>query len=691
MRNEEVAELIHETLRLVKHEFRPQAAFNNVAKVSSFHRIQCSPGIRGAAQYIHSYLGAEGLQVEVMSFAAKKGVSWWAQESFPEWVASDAELLLLEDGKQERLCSFAESKFSLIQRSAPTLPEGIETKMVLVEDGADPSSYEGLDVAGKLVLSRGSVPEIAAVAIDQFGAVGIVVDTMRDQPPVRDRFDLPNARQYLSFWPSNFQKHKGLGFVMTPRQGAALRAKFAAGKKELAVFARVSSEYHDGALEVMSAVIPGETDEEVVGVAHVCHPEPSANDNASGCGALIEAASTLARLVRSGRLAKPKRTIRFLWLPEMSGSYAYLANHEDTLQKTIAAINLDMVGENQDLCGSTFNVEKPIKALAGFGGDLAEAILYLMIKETTNLGGTRAYPMFRWAVGPFSGGSDHNIWGDPSVGVTCPMLIQWPDKFYHTSQDTIDKVDPHMLGVAGILAATYLYTAACAEPSDACFVAGEMAIRFAGEVDAMLSLLIQGAADKIAAPSTQGSDMEDPRLVLAKARRAVERRVAFLAERKHADIDSLLKLAPDSATFTEARLAAHGVVSNTKKFLLAKALRDLAFVGRLSDAGGLPWAWQPEETEADRRARAIVPKRVFRGPFRTSAKESPPGFEEKVRAFNKKHGEHNAPSRYLEYWANGTRSLAEIADLIEGETGFCNIAMLVDYFDVMRERGVFTT
>lgn len=674
--------MIHETFGLVRQDFRPQAAFNNVAKVSSFHRIQCSPGIRGAAHYIHSYLGAEGLQVEVMSYPAKKGVSWWAQESFPEWVAADAELLLLEDGKRERLCSFAESKFSLIQRSAPTPPEGIETKMVLVEDGADPSAYEGVDVAGKLVLSRGSVPEIAAVAIDKFGAAGIVVDTMRDQPPVRDRFDLPNARQYLSFWPSDFGGHKAFGFVVTPRQGAALRAQFAAGKKELAVSARVNAEYHDGALEVMSAVIPGATDEEVVGIAHVCHPEPSANDNASGCGALIEAASTLSRLVRSGRLARPRRTIRFLWLPEMSGSYAYLANHEDVIKKTVAAINLDMVGENQALCGSTFTVEKPIKALPGFGGDLAEAILHLMIRETANLGGNHAYPMFRWTVGPYSGGSDHNIWGDPSVGVTCPMLIQWPDRFYHTSQDTIDKVDPHMLEVAGVLTATYLYTAACADPADACFVAGELATRFAGEADAMLSLIVQRLADT--------SDEECPAVALAKARRAVERRVNFLAERKNADIESLLNLAPDSPMFAEARLSAHRVVSATAEFILAKALRDLAVVGRLLDTSGLPEPWQPEETEAGNRARTIVPKRVFRGPFSTSGKASPPEFGEKLRAFKEKYGQGNTPSRYLEYWADGSRTLEEIADLIEGETGFCNIAMLVDYFDLMLERGVFT-
>ncbi|MGE5580660.1 MAG: DUF4910 domain-containing protein [Bacillota bacterium] len=674
--------MIHQTLNLIKQEFRPGAAFNNVARVASYHRIQCSPGIRDAARYISSALGAEGLQVEMLEYPARKGVSWWAQDSFPEWIGKDAELVVLEDGKEERLCSFAESKFSLIQRSAATPPEGIRTTMVLVENGSDPAAYEGLDVKGKFVFTRGSVPEIAAVAVDRYGAAGIVVDTMREQPPVRDRFDLPDARQYLSFWPNDFSKHNARGFVVTPRQGAALRARYAAGKKELAVYARIDTEYRDGTLEVMSAVIPGETDEEVVGVAHVCHPEPSANDNASGCGALMEAASALGRLVRSGRLPRPRRTIRFLWLPEMSGSYAYLANNEDKLAKTVAAINLDMVGENQDLCGSTFNVEKPIKALPGFGGDLAEAILHLLTKEATNLGGTGAYAMFRWAVSPFSGGSDHNIWGDPNVGVTCPMLIQWPDKFYHTSADTIDKVDPHMLMVAGTLAATYLYVAATATPADAAFIAGEMATRFAGEVDAQVSTVIRDAARMI----ESGQSQED---VLARTRRIIERRVRFLQDRKLLDIDSLVKLADDAPEFAEAREEAKCSVLNTAKFLLTKALRDLASVGGLPGVHGLPPAWEPEATQADALAVAIVPKRLFRGPFRTSGKDSPPAFEEKMKAFGEKHGHDNPAARCLEYWVDGQRSLAEIADLMEGETGFRNMAMLVDYFELMRERGVF--
>ena len=49
---------------------------------------------------------------------------------------------------------------------------------------------------------------------------------------------------------------------------------------------------------------------------------------------------------------------------------------------------------------------------------------------------------------PASGGSDHALWLDPSVGVPCPMLIQWPDRYYHTDHDTPDRCDPDSLALA---------------------------------------------------------------------------------------------------------------------------------------------------------------------------------------------------------------------------------------------------
>jgi len=68
---------------------------------------------------------------------------------------------------------------------------------------------------------------------------------MRELPLVRDRFDLPDARQYQSFWPADGSTHKAFGFMVSPRQGEALRKRFAK-QKELSVWAMVGTEFSDG-------------------------------------------------------------------------------------------------------------------------------------------------------------------------------------------------------------------------------------------------------------------------------------------------------------------------------------------------------------------------------------------------------------------------------------------------------------
>lgn len=673
-------------ITLIGNEYQGETAFSHVSKIAGFHRIQASPGFRAAADYVLTEARRLGIQAEILSFPAKEGVKWWSQGSFLEWDCDDAELVLLSDGHRERLCSFQEDKISLIQRSAPTPPGGIEAQIVYIEKATDPSSYQGLNVKGKLVFSRGDVSAIAKVACEEFGALGIIVDNMSEFPPVRDRFDLPSGRQYTSFWPMRVEGWSAFGFVLTPRQGEVLRRRLIDEKKDLKAFARVRSRFYEGAIEDVTAVLPGETDEEVVAIAHLCHPQPSANDNASGSGVLIEAARTLSRLIADGLLPRPRRTIRFLWVPEMTGSYAYLSHNEARLAKFVAAVNLDMVGENQDLCKGPFLVEKPPKALPGFGGDLCEYILRTMTKETPNLGGTTSYALFKWAVTPFSGGSDHYIWADPTVGVTCPMLIQWPDKYYHTSEDTIDKVDPRMLRLVGTLAATYLYSVATLGPDGAAHIAREMGSHFSWEMSDALTETIRAARAALAAVSTP----LDKTQVLAKARRSLEHRAGFLAERKILDLGSLSRLAGSSPVLTGAQTAAREYILETASFLKTKALHSLTAAAGLKSPADLPPSFLPETSELESRARATVPKRVYKGPFSSRGLDLSQEVLDQQEAFRRKYEKAARSLTYIHYWTDGKRNVREIADCVLGETGQGDVEMVLDYVDLMVKVGAFT-
>lgn len=677
--------MLEKCLPAVRQEFQGNAAFEHVSKISGFHRIQASPGYRGAASYVLSALKGLGVDAEMLSFPAKEGVRWWSQLSFLEWDCDDAELVLLEDGRRERLCSFRDNKMSLTQRSAPTPPDGVEVPIVHLEKAAEPEAYEGVDVQGKIVFSRGDVTAIARLAVDRFGALGVVVDNLSEFPPVRDRFELPDARQYTSFWPMRIEDFRAFGFVLTPRQGEALRKKLVVDKKDLKVFAVVKSRFYEGSIEDVTAVIPGETDEQVAAIAHLCHPQPSANDNASGSGVLIEAARTLSRLIGEGRLPRPRRTIRFLWVPEMTGSYMYLAANEGRIGKFAAAINLDMVGENQDLCKGPLLVEKPPKALPGFGGDLAESILRAMTKEAGNLAGTTSYALFKWAVTPFSGGSDHYVWADPTVGVTCPMLIQWPDRYYHTSEDTIDKVDPRMLHLVGTLTAAYLYVAASATSGDAAALAREMAAHFPAELEDALVEVLKAQRDSIDASAGPEAKAE----AVAKGRRAIERRADFLSERKLMDLGSLDRLAGPSDVLAAMQGAARGYIMQTAAFLKGKTLEDLSLAAGLSSVSELPPPWEPQATEVEARAASLVPERLERGPFSSQGLGLSKELLEAQQSFRKKYERGTRSLTYVQYWADGKRNATGIADCIEGESGRRDIEVVVDCVDFMVKCGAF--
>ncbi len=461
----------------LSREVSGEIAFNHVAEVSRHHRIQVSPGIRAAVNYATETLKGYGLGVEIRRYKSDGKALAWSSPMFKEWSCDGAELKLIEPAGEARfLARFSENKMSIIQRSLPTPKGGVDAEVVILRKGEEESDYKGLDLKGKVVLTDGDVSRVRDLAVGRHGALGILYDGMWLREPNLREGELDDAMKYTSFWWYG-DEAPCWGFVLTPRTGRWLRRLVEKSKTPVKVHAEVDSRLYPGEMENCVATIPGESKELVVVIAHICHPQPSANDNASGTGAAMEAARALQRLVASGKLAKPRRSIVFTLVPEMSGTYPYLAENEARISDMVAALNLDMVGENQNLCGGPLIVERTPESCPSYVNSLMESIYDSVKNEAKNLGGTSSYALFKHAVTPFSGGSDHYVYSDPTVGVACPMMIQWPDKFYHTSADTIDKVDPEMLRKVALMTATYAYFIADAGAEEALWLASETASR----------------------------------------------------------------------------------------------------------------------------------------------------------------------------------------------------------------------
>jgi len=534
-------------------------------------------------------------------------------------------------------------------------------------------------VRGKIVFTGGAAQRVHELAVERFGALGILTDKMATIPGLREPMDLPDARQYTSFWWSGLETTRAWGFVLTPRQGQALRAAIRAATEPIIVHAEVVAELYDGTMENVVATIPGTTDEEVLVIGHLCHPQPSANDNATGAAATMEIARVLQALVQRGALPRPKRTIRCLLVPEITGSYAYLAMHEDRIPKTVAAINLDMVGEDPAQTGSTYTVVRSPVQTEGFSGVLAGRILEQIARsDRSSFTGNNGFASFAYAVVPFSDGSDHYIYGDPTVGIPCPMILNWPDKFYHTSADTIEKVSPAVLHRSVTLAGTYAAFLASAGAAEAIWLAHELAADFRADAAKRTSdALMNALAGDV---TSDGLDAVWGRLTT---------QLRFRQERQEANLRSVLRLsrAAGNALDLLARDAEQVVRDELRR--ASDAFRAVA----KETVGGTVVAPGPRErTDAERTAAEIVLSRTHKGPpgMRFFDRHLSPEDREALRALIKAHPRGIGVASHTLYWLDGTRNLLEVADLVEHEEGVRDVPFLVAFAALLEASGAVT-
>src|SRR5690606_34765200 len=206
--------------------------------------------------------------------------------------------------------------------------------------------------------------------------------------------------------------------------------------------------------------------ESLVFSAHI--QEPGANDNATGVGTQLEMAMLTADFIKAKKL-NLKRTLTFLWGDEIISTRRYIQEDDKREPNINWGISLDMVGENTELTGGTFLIEKmpdpsaiwtrgddkhsewggrPLKL-----GDMRPHYFNNYIIEIFEAQGKHA----NWIVktNPFEGGSDHT----PFLQADIPGLLLWhfTDQFYHTDNDRLDKVSQATMVNVGTAALVSAY------------------------------------------------------------------------------------------------------------------------------------------------------------------------------------------------------------------------------------------
>ena len=273
-------------------------------------------------------------------------------------------------------------------------------------------------------------------------------------------------------------KTPGFGWAVAPRVGRELSARLARGEK-VTLRSVVQSEFFPGELEVVHATIAGDgsTTQEVMVSAHLYegYQKQGANDDNSGCAATLEMGRAFIRLVAEGKLPKPKRTIHFLWVPEISGTNAWLNQHQDVKKKLIADLNFDMEGLGLRMGLSHWSLHRTPDTFPSFLNDVTESLLEFVAETNRErvryrhngyrftlpvVAPNGSQDPFYFQVEKYYGASDHAVF--LNQGIPAVIFVTWPDPWYHSSQDTPDKLDSTQfkrVGVVGVAAITVLATA----------------------------------------------------------------------------------------------------------------------------------------------------------------------------------------------------------------------------------------
>ncbi|HVE69987.1 MAG TPA: M28 family peptidase [Thermoanaerobaculia bacterium] len=471
--------LLPETvIAAVAQELSGETAKRSLEYIARHHRMRGSRGFRAAAEHIVEQLRAYGLtDARIEQFPADGKIFYGTQRSRPPWDAEFAELWELREtsagwAQNIRLASWEAMPVSLAQDSESG---EVTTELMDVGNGTSERDYAGKDVRGKIVLAAAQPGLVARLAVERFGVAGIVSYAQNQ------RTAWWGENENLVRWGhlDTFALKPTFAFMISPKQARNFQGRLARGEK-IKVHATVRAGKHPGFYDVVTAAIPGADPslrgEEIAFSCHLDHQRPGANDNASGSVTILEVARAFSKLIREGKIARPARTIRFIWPPEIEGTLALLNAHPELSSRIKAVIHMDMVGGGPET-KAIFHVTRGPASLPSFINDVAEHFAEFVNEQSSQFakGANATYPMFapeggkealQAEMAEFSMGSDHQIYSDSSIGVPAIYLNDWPDRYIHTNRDVPANIDSTKLARAAFIAAASGYVLSRITPAD---------------------------------------------------------------------------------------------------------------------------------------------------------------------------------------------------------------------------------
>jgi hypothetical protein len=690
-------------------------AHNYVSQFALWDRTRATPGFRAAAEWVAAQAKSFGLeQVRLEHFLADGRTRYFGVTPGPAWRVKHAELWLAAPDNI-RLTTYSELPMSLARNSTSA---NVEAELVDVGVGLAESDYQQ-NVRGKVVLSSSDPAVIFEKAVRQHGAAGIIsywtVPTVIDSPN-RQPGEFVDQVGWAGLPVADAGAPQGFAFMISPRRAGELKRLLDKSSSPMCshwvvdamgcpgpahepptkvmVRAVVDAELTAGTLDVVSAVIPGGKypNEEILVTAHLDHYKPGASDNASGSASVLEMARTLRSLIDAKVISPPLRTVRFLWVPEYEGTYAWLATHLKDPAKIMVDLNFDMLGENLSTTNAIFNMFYTPDSVPSYLNAVTESILdfmnlhnderYPSEQEFQILSVTGSRNRLQGRMHPFIFGTDFEVFGN--LGIPATDVTSWPDNFYHSSEDTPDKVDPTQLhrvvfaGLAEIVTTAYADDENVADLAALALVFGR---KRAAQNEEKALRMVAGAQGKIGLDTARWA-----RNLLRHAYR-----------REGAAIRSVSAYARTAETRARVEDLASSFEKNLDTDRTLEALmgsRRLAIEKR-----------EPSLTNTEQQAARIVPSRVpGKELLGTAVVFSQPGADDgidvqfvtdafrqaaqRLRAVGKSDLVVLALNDAPAYYADGRRSVLQIREEMAAEYTLIPIEALVEYFRAFEKAGV---
>ena len=509
------------------------------AEITAFHRPPGAAGYHAATNLVAARLRAFGIEdIEVATYPLD-GATVAGHGPLPlAWEPYGAEISIVSP-VQASVVNMADTSSCLAWWSKPTPAGGVQAELVDVGTGESDVDFDSKDVAGKIVLvghtERPGGWSYAAQQAMERGAIGIVSDYLfYSFPPHRTRENLPEAVQLLRL-PNQFGRYDAWACAISHTAGQRLRRLLNTGPVNLHADIRCS--LFEGYGQNLLATIPGRNlaDESVFFISHTSAATCPCANCAAGPALMVEIARTLNALIERGELERPRRSIKFLFIIEGFGSRAFIDANAASLSNVKAAFCFDSVGHNQEKLKSVLLFYRHPDSHPSFINDYFAGVMERTPKDGTWVfaNDTDISPV-QFVQAPYTPWSDNHTWA--AYGVPSPLIMSWPDLYFHTQLLTADNTDPRVFRRAGITTALAAYEIADAGPREARLIADEVAARSRFRLDDLLTQ----ATRKMSGASKAGEDV-------SSIATRVTKQLAYYADRDARNIQATLSLVPDDA------------------------------------------------------------------------------------------------------------------------------------------------